>query len=305
MDVHRANRFSPLTAEIDDEPVSGVPPPIGVVGPVHQVGESDTDSVEFHAIHTPGASHGSESGDVVPFERPNDPSDTVLDEVPVTRATRAGFASLDRVDLMTMFRSRACIMKSPPHFLRRAYRSAMRLALDEIELGTAAGDDRRRCRQGWKLFVLLPQMLLFKPARGGLVPKSRLLARFSAFSNGDWEQFLIASRECAEAAVQVRSRRRRTRVPTVDQRADRAEQLVHLGELSAARMALEGDPIAPGNDATLQALQDPRKRPAVPREPLPREVLEHQPEGVIELDQERLCGISEAPDEVLQEGRLA
>ena len=47
----------------------------------------------------------------------NDPSNTVLDEVPVTRATRAGFASLDRVDLMTMFRSRACIMKSPPHFL--------------------------------------------------------------------------------------------------------------------------------------------------------------------------------------------
>ena len=39
---------------------------------------------------------------------------------------------------------------------------------------------------------------------------------------------------------------------------------------------------------TLQALQDPRKRPSVPRDPLPREVLEHQPEGVIELDQERL-----------------
>ena len=74
----------------------------------------------------------------------------------------------------------------------------------------------------------------------------------------------------------------------MDQRADRVEQLVHLGELSAARMALEGDVIAPGNDATIQALQDPHKRPAVPREPLPREVLEHQPEGVIELDQERL-----------------
>ena len=44
-----------------------VPPhPIGVVAPVHQVGESDTDSVEFHAIHTPG-SDGSESEDVVPL----------------------------------------------------------------------------------------------------------------------------------------------------------------------------------------------------------------------------------------------
>ena len=53
--VSRHSRF-----EIDDEPVSGVPPPIGVVAPVHQVGVSNTDSVEFHAIHTPGASHGSE-----------------------------------------------------------------------------------------------------------------------------------------------------------------------------------------------------------------------------------------------------
>ena len=38
-------------------------------------------------------------------------------------------------------------------------RSGMRLALEEIELGTAPGDDRRRC-QGWKLFALLPRMLL-------------------------------------------------------------------------------------------------------------------------------------------------
>ena len=96
---------------------------------------------------------------------------------------------------------------------------------------------------------------------------------------------MIASRDCAEAAVQVQSRRRSTRVPTTDQRAERAEQLVRLVELSAARMALEGDPIASGSDATLQALRDPRNRPYVPREPLPREV--HQPEGVIELDQER------------------
>ena len=36
VDVHRANRFSPLTAEIDDEPVSGVPTPIGVVAPVNK-----------------------------------------------------------------------------------------------------------------------------------------------------------------------------------------------------------------------------------------------------------------------------
>ena len=41
---------------------------------------------------------------------------------------------------------------------------------------------------------------------------------------------------------------------------------IQMGELSAARYALEGDPIAPGSDATLNALEDPERRPRQPRE---------------------------------------
>ena len=37
----------------------------------------------------------------------------------------------------------------------------------------------------------------------------------------------------------------------------RARHLVHLGELSAARQALTANPTAPGNEQTLQELQDP------------------------------------------------
>ena len=120
VDVHRANRFSPLTAEIDDEPLLGVPQPIGVVTPVRQVGNLDTDSVEFHAIHTPGGSDGSESEDVVPLRRPDDPSDSV--ERSSSHSSHPSWFRpvLERVDLMTTFRSRACIMKSTPHFLRDA-----------------------------------------------------------------------------------------------------------------------------------------------------------------------------------------
>ena len=91
----------------------------------------------------------------------------------------------------------------------------------------------------------------------------------------------------SEAAAQFRSRRWRTHAPTIDQRVDRVEHMVCMGELSAARMALDGDAIAPGNDATLQALQDPLKRPPAPREPLPRDVQDHQL-GLVELDQDRL-----------------
>ena len=54
------NRFSPFTAEIDDEPFPRVPPhPPGVLVAVHPAGESDTDKAEFHAIHTPAGSDGS------------------------------------------------------------------------------------------------------------------------------------------------------------------------------------------------------------------------------------------------------
>ena len=80
----------------------------------------------------------------------------------VTRALRAAFVCLDGADLIVMFKTRAHVMKSPPKFLRGAYNSAMRVALREWEAGTEVGDEVRRCR-AWKLFVLLPRMLLHKP----------------------------------------------------------------------------------------------------------------------------------------------
>ena len=50
---------------------------------------------------------------------------TAWDEVIVNRATRLGFVSLDCVDLISIFKLRASVMKSPPKFLRGAYRSAI------------------------------------------------------------------------------------------------------------------------------------------------------------------------------------
>ena len=72
---------------------------------------------------------------------------------------------LDSVDLQSVFRRRACVMRSCPTFLVGGYRAAMRLAMTEAELGSASGDEQRRTR-GWKLFLLLPRMFLFRPPRG-------------------------------------------------------------------------------------------------------------------------------------------
>ena len=52
------------------------------------------------------------------------------------------------------------------------------------------------------------------------------------------------------------------------ERAARALSRVQLGELSAARQALEGAAVAPGTLATLAALTNPEKRPPVPRQPI-------------------------------------
>ena len=48
-----------------------------------------------------------------------------------------------------------------------------------------------------------------------------------------------------------------------------------MGELSAGRHALEGAPIAP-TEATLKALQDPLKRPPIPRDPLPDDLFDRR-----------------------------
>ena len=83
-------------------------------------------------------------------------------------------------------------MKSPPKFLRGAYRFAIRVALTEADQGIAAGDEVRLCR-AWKLLLLLPRMLLHRPARAGLIPKEKLKERFNFFSQGRWEDLLGAS----------------------------------------------------------------------------------------------------------------
>ena len=93
-----------------------------------------------------------------------------------------GFISLDMVNVREVITIRSCVMKVLPAFLRGAYRSAMRLALQEIV--SAMGLQNR----------LIPRMLLFRQARGGKVPKNQL----------------------SENAARLRSRRRRNRVDDVE-----------------------------------------------------------------------------------------
>ena len=151
------------------------------------------------------------------------------------------------------------MMQSIPFFLRGPFRNAMLMALEEI----SARDEVSRTR-GWKLFLLLPRLLLQKPPRGGSIPKHRLVARFEAFSQGQWATLLRESVEGAEMAATARSRKSRRSSDDVAHRAERAQALVLMGEISSGRQALEGAALAPGTEDTLNAQTDRDRRPVQP-----------------------------------------
>ena len=198
-----------------------------------------------------------------------------------------GLQSLDGVDLKAMFSRREVVMKSVPKFLQGAWRAALRIALEEVCTGCQVGDITRQTR-GWKLFFLLPRMLLHKKPRGGAIPRQKLEERFVRFVSGRWLDLVESAQQAEEQAHQSSVRRRR-RQSTDDlaKRAERAVSLVQMGEVSRARQALEGAQMAPGTVATLRDLTDPRKRPPVPREALSRTIQEFQPRERFVLDAEK------------------
>ena len=168
-----------------------------------------------------GVSVVSGQDEVVSLEEP-------VFEVPELRDTspqiRAAFRWLDTVDVEELFRRRAVVLRSVPHFLRGPFRVA-----------------HSPCQaRGWKLFLLLPRMLLSRPPRGGHVSKEKLRKRFELFSAGRWQELLEDSvRMADEASNAMHRRRRRRNADHSDRRAARAHALVQLGELSAGRVALE------------------------------------------------------------------
>ena len=90
---------------------------------------------------------------------------------------RAAFVFLDTIDLRTTFARRASVMKSIPHWLKGPFRNALKLAMEEAIRPGVLHQER-----GWKLFLLIPRLLLHRPPRGGLVPKSKLVQRFDDFA---------------------------------------------------------------------------------------------------------------------------
>ena len=143
--------------------------------PGHRLlGDSDTESlsdgVSIASVHSTNPVEEDSSVDVVHDIRGNN-------------------AAIREAFLHTIFDKRALVMKSVPRFLRGSFRNAMRVAIDEALL-----ENKARRSRGWKLFLLLPRMLLHRSGRGGFISKSKLVQRFDDFCGGQWAQLLSASR---------------------------------------------------------------------------------------------------------------
>ena len=221
---------------------------------------SETESLESHVDDGDGDDRdgASEAGPEVAMMEENAEDVTPLEVArPRPQVVRSALESLDEVDLRTLFSQRASLMKNIPRFLVGPYKNAVRVALAEV--GRSAGN-QVLLERGWKLFLLLPRMLLHRRPRGGLIAKSKLVERFEKFNRGEWVQLIRASVECDEQAV-VSRRRKRRGGNDLEHRATRAFNLIQVGELSSARQALEGAEIAPGTEETLSKLTDTSKRP--------------------------------------------
>ncbi|CAE7292329.1 unnamed protein product, partial [Symbiodinium pilosum] len=168
------------------------------------------------------------------------------------RQLSAALATLDAVDATAVLRQPCPLFRSPPAFVKGPLRQALHFALTQLlnAASEPAGIDAQRA---WKLWLLLPRMLLFRPSAAPRVPKPELRAPVANGRHGSMIQL---------------------RLPAF--------------QPGGRSHALLAPPLAPADEATLQALQDPSRRPPQPYVPLDPDILAFSPDVPLALSREIL-----------------
>ena len=204
------------------------------------------------------------------------------------RPLHQAFGQLDQVDLASVFRRRAATLQGVPAVMRGPVRNAFRIALEELHAAQTQGQNSAEEIRAWKLFLLVSRLLLFRAPGQKHIPKEDLLRRASKFQEGKWLDLLSEANVAAGTTRPSSSPATLSAEQGLDRRAARANALVHLGEVSAARQALVSDALAPGDATTLRELTDPARRPQQPHEAIEPEALQYQPREPIALNRNRL-----------------
>ena len=190
--------------------------------------------------------------------------------------TRAAGSWLDGLDLSAEFRNPVPTLQTVPRFLITGVRQALVAAL-AIRAAHEGRDEAVRVR-AWKLFLLLPRLLLARSAQIGADGRAALMRRIELFRQGRVDELHAQS-----AAEHEQAHPRRRGGDNEEARAAAACAKVRRGQLSRARQMLTAAALAPGNAATLEALTDPARRPPHPlRSPAPG-VLQYRPSEEVVL----------------------
>ena len=143
---------------------------------------------------------------------------------------------------------------------------------------------RQECsiERAWKLFLLTPRMLLWRPGAKGAVGERLLLERVARLREGRWTELIDAARESGRGKRRFAD----NQSPEAEKKAmmEQAVAMVRNGGLSNARQRLTAAKLAPGNSATLDELKDPARRPQQLTEPLDQATVGYTPPTPLTLD---------------------
>ena len=108
-------------------------------------------------------------------------------------------------------------------------------------------------RRAWKLFALLPLMLLHRPKGVGSLGRDELARRVDAFTQGRWKQLIDSDAQQEHAHSSTVSNE-----GEAERRGRAAQSKIRKGQVSRARQVLTRAALALKTDATFQELQGRR-----------------------------------------------
>ena len=182
--------------------------------------------------------------------------------------------SMDDLDLEAELCRPARTVREPPRWFRAQLRKAYSVALTEWQ--------QRGRPAAWKLFILIPRMLLQPTEQQGDAGTVIFRERIDSFLKGDWVALLdaVSAPQCAVRAIDGEAAERN--------RLKQVEAKIRLKEISRARVHLTSSGVAPGTEETLQELTDPELRPNRPTEEIPSWCHRHVPATAFTLKQDEL-----------------
>ena len=164
------------------------------------------------------------------------------------------------------------------HHLRGRLRQDFSIALSERLRAKLENDVDGEIR-AWKLFVLIPSVLLHRPRGAGSVGRSELAQWFEDYQQGRWADLV---RRGLGTVDEHRSKSHSTDESEEQRRGRAALKRVQQGQVSRARQELTGAPLAPRDENTLNELR--RRRPQGRLRDIPADALEFHPERELKLD---------------------